>query len=131
MIDQKMSDLVAEWQGRAFQWGVSDCCQFARAAAWQLHGIVVDSPAYISERDALRAWRAKGGYHGLFRAAGLVQRRAHLAARRGDCVLVDVADRALFPQGLALVTGPAAHMPGAHGLVSVPRSAWREVWGVA
>jgi hypothetical protein len=37
----------------------------------------------------------------------------------------------LFAQGVALVTGLQAHMPGASGLVAVPRSAWVEVWGGA
>jgi hypothetical protein len=34
----------------------------------------------------------------------------------------------LFPLGLAVVTGVSAHMPGALGLVAVPRSAWVQAW---
>lgn len=135
-LDQRLAALLAEWSERAFQWGVTDCCQFARAAAWRLHGLAVDAPSYISEREAVRTLCAMGGFSGLLKLAGLQRRASLLSARRGDLVLVsmllpDGSQRAgLFPQGLALVTGVVAHMPGPVGLESVARSAWVEAWGV-
>lgn len=128
-LDQRLSALVGEWSARPFVWGMTDCCQFARAAAWQLHGLVVDSPAYISERDALRAFKRLGGYAGLLRSAGL-QQRPPAAARRGDFVLFAHDGPGLFAQGLAVVTGTHAHAPTATGLVALERGAWVECWGV-
>ena len=135
-LDARLAALLAEWSTRPFAWGQTDCCQFARAAAWRLHGLVVDSPAYINERQALRVFRDLGAFHGLLKSTGLRPLRHHMAARRGDFAIVRMPfenpDRpGLFPQGIALVTGLQAHMPGALGLVALPRAAWVEVWGGA
>lgn len=129
-LDQCLAALVAEWSARPFIWGVTDCCQFARAAAWRLHTIVVDAPAYISERDALRVFKRLGGYASILRGAGLQQRPLE-AARRGDFVLYAHEGPGLFTQGLALVTGTHAHAPTRLGLVALSRRAWVECWGVA
>jgi hypothetical protein len=69
-------------------------------------------------------------------AAGLRPLRHPMAARRGDFAIVvhafESAERPpLFAQGVALVTGLQAHMPGARGLVAVPRSAWVQAWAPA
>ena len=130
MIDQKIAALLSAWRKRPFEWGVSDCCQFARAAAWDLHGIAFDAPAYISERDAVRTLRHLGGYPGLLTAAGLVRRRAIIAARQGDFAIFAHEGPGLFDQGIALVTGTHAHAPTAVGLMSIPRGQWVECWGV-
>jgi len=135
-LDARLAALLAEWAARPFVWGQTDCCQFARAAAWRLHGLVIDSPAYINERHALRVFREMGGFPGLLKSAGLRPRRHTMAARRGDFAIVrqpfDNPGRpGLWPQGIALVTGLQAHQPGALGLVAVPRVAWLDVWGGA
>ena len=134
-MDARLQALLADWSARPFAWGQTDCCQFARAAAWALHGLAVDSPAYINARDALRALAALGGLAGLLRSAGLQPRERAAEARRGDIVTVGLPFASgesgggeLFPLGLAVVTGQAAHMPGALGLVTVPRSAWVQAW---
>ena len=131
MVDQKIATLLAEWRGRPFAWGTADCCQFARAAAWSLHQIAVDAPVYVSERDAVRALRKEGGYEGLLTRAGLVRRRALIAASVGDFVIFKHEGPGLFDQGVALVTGTHAHAPAHIGLISIPRAQWVEVWGVA
>jgi hypothetical protein len=131
-LDHKLSMLVAEWSARPFAWGTTDCCQFARAAAMALHGIVVPHPpAYTSEREALRTIRALGGYTGLLQSAGLVQRPTLASARRGDFVTFDHLEPGLFTEGLALVTGAEAHATTRIGLISVGRRQWLECWGVA
>lgn len=129
-LDQRLSALINEWSARPFAWGVTDCCQFARAAAFSLHGLVVDAPSYISERDALRTLARLGGYAGLLRRAGL-QPRPLAAARRGDFVLYRHEGPGLFEQGLAVVTGTHAHAPTRLGLIALDRSAWHECWGVS
>jgi hypothetical protein len=131
MFDQPIADLVAEWRGRPFDWGTSDCCQFARAAAWKLHGIAVDAPNYISERDAVRVLRRIGGYERLLASAGLVRRRAIIAATVGDFAIFRHEGPGLFDQGIALVTGTHAHAPTHTGLIAIPRAQWVECWGVA
>lgn len=128
-IDQQLAAIVAEWSARPFQWGVSDCCQFARSAAWALHGIAVDSPAYLSERSAVRALRERGGYEGLLRSAGLLPREL-VQARRGDFVLFHHGEPGLFSSGLALVTGTQAHAPTRIGLLGIDRRQWLQCWGV-
>ena len=130
-LDAGISALINEWSARPFAWGVTDCCQFARAAAWRLHGIAFDAPAYISERDAVRTLRRLGGYPGLLVQAGLHRRPALLAARRGDFVIFGHQGPGLFDQGIALVTGVNAHAPTLVGLSAIPRGQWVEAWGVA
>lgn len=129
-LDQTIADLVVDWSARPFAWGTADCCQFAREAAWRLHGLAVDAPAYVSERDAVRALRRLGGYTGLMIGAGLQRRRALIAARRGDFVIFSHEGPGLFDQGIALVTGELAHAPTAVGLLGIPRRQWVECWGV-
>lgn len=130
-LDQRLGALISEWSDRPFEWGISDCCQFARSAAWVLHGIAVDAPPYISERDAARALERMGGYEGLLTGAGLQRRRALLAARRGDFVIFQHDGPGLFPRGLALVTGTHAHAPTERGLISLPKTVWVDAWGAA
>lgn len=129
-IDTTIAALLEEWGARRFQWGLTDCCQFARAAAWRLHGIAVDTPAYINEREAVRALEGLGGYIGLMRLAKLHQRPVQ-AARRGDFAVFEHPGPGLFDRGLALVTGTHAHAPTTTGLIGIARGRWIEVWGVA
>lgn len=129
MMDVKIGQLLAQWRQRPFAWGTADCCQFAREAAWQLHGIAFEAPAYVSERDAVRTLRRLGGYPGLLTAAGLQRRRAIIAARQGDFVIFAHEGPGLFDQGIALVTGTHAHAPTAVGIMSIPRAQWVECWG--
>lgn len=127
-LDRDLSALVAEWSARPFQWGITDCCQFARAAAWTIHGVVVDSPAYISEREAFRVLGRLGGYAGLLRGAGFTGRPL-AAASRGDFVVFEHKGPGLFAHGLAVVTGTHAHAPTRLGLLALDRSLWLECWG--
>jgi hypothetical protein len=127
-LDRDLSALVAEWSARHFQWGVTDCCQFARAAAWRIHGVAVDSPPYISERDAARVLARLGGYAGLLRGAGFTG-RAPSAARRGDFVIFEHNAPGLFKTGMGVVTGSHAHAPTRIGLLAIDRGAWVECWG--
>jgi len=129
-LDQTLCALVAEWSARPFQWGITDCCQFARAAAWRVHGVVVDSPNYISEREARRVLDGLGGYAGLVRGAGFTTRPL-AAAARGDFVVFEHKGPGLFAHGLAVVTGTHAHAPTRLGLVAIERAAWLACYGPA
>lgn len=129
-MDRHIATLLNDWSAKPFAWGITDCCQFARAAAWQIHSVAVDSPPYISERDAVRTLARLGGYTGLLRSAGM-HSRPLAAARRGDFVLFDHKGGGLFPHGLALVTGLQAHAPGPCGLQAIERTHWLECWGPA
>jgi hypothetical protein len=128
-LDQRLAAFVAAWQSRTFAWGQSDCCQFAREAAQALHGLILQSPAYASERGAYRALRRFGGLTGLFQRHGLHERPLR-AARRGDFIVYQSAAGGLFAHGVALVTGPQAHAPSSSGLVCIDRAAWLQCWGV-
>ena len=129
-IDEKMAELFAEWQFRPFQWGKTDCCQFAARSVQFLHGITPPAtPPYCTRRAALRVVRGLGGYVGMMQSAGLVK-VATTAAQRGDIVIVKPgANDAIFGGTLALVTGTSAHTTGPHGLVAISRTSWLEVWG--
>lgn len=127
-LDQVLAALVTQWQARPFAWGTTDCCQFARAAAWEVHGVVVESPAYDSERSARRVLDSLGGYAGLLLRAGF-HARPLTAAARGDFVVFEHKGPGLFAHGLALVTGPQAHAPTRLGLVAINASAWLQCWG--
>ncbi len=129
-LDRDLCALVGEWSARPFQWGATDCCQFARAAAWQIHRVVVDTPAYISEREAARVLARLGGYAGALRQAGFAPREP-AAARRGDFVLFAHQGPGLFEQGLGVVTGTHAHAPTRIGLLAIERGAWVQCWGPA
>jgi hypothetical protein len=127
-MDQHMAALLAEWGARPFAWGTTDCCQFARAAAWQIHRVAVDAPAYNSERGARRVLDGMGGYAGLMHRAGF-HARPLAAARRGDFVVVEHKGPGLFLHGLGLVTGLQAHAPTRLGLLALDRTVWLECWG--
>jgi hypothetical protein len=129
-LDATISALVSEWSARPFVWGVTDCCQFARACAQRVHGIEMDPPEYTGEREALRTLRRMGGFAGLLGSAGL-QPRPVAQARRGDFVLFNHPGPGLFQSGLAMVTGTHAHAPTRIGLIAIERRAWLECWGVA
>lgn len=129
-MDRHISGLINEWSARPFCWGATDCCQFARAAAWQIHGVVVDAPAYTTEREARRTLDRLGGYAGLLRGAGM-RARPLSAARRGDFVVYEHKGPGLFMHGLALVTGLQAHAPTRLGLLALERSVWLACWGPA
>lgn len=129
-LDATLGALLADWQRRPFAWGTADCGAFAREAGWRLHGLVVDVPAYIGERDALRTLQRLGGWAGVLRAAGLQPREPVASAQRGDFVLWRCGDAgSVFGEGLALVTGVDAAAPGPVGLVSVSRGWWSSAWG--
>jgi hypothetical protein len=126
MIDQKLEALLYDWQRRPFVLGTNDCCQFARAAAWSLHTVLVEHEPYTTDRQALRVLGALGGYRGLLA-------RTHRpvptgAAQRGDIVILP--GKAPYREALGVVTGIHAHTTGHYGLVEVPRSKWIECWRV-
>ena len=74
---------------------------------------------------------AKSRLEGLLTRAGLVRRRALMAASVGDFVIFKHEGPGLFDCGIALVTGTHAHAPAHVGLMSIPRGQWVEAWGVA
>lgn len=126
MIDQQLESLLQDWQRRPFQLGTTDCCQFARAAAWALHTVLVDHDPYSTDRQAMRVLGALGGYRGLL--ACTHRPVATGAAQRGDIVIIP--GKAPYKEALAVVTGIKAHTTGPYGLVEVPRNQWIECWRV-
>ena len=129
-MDEKLAALWADWEKRPFQWGAADCTTFARDAVFRVHGIVVDCPVYINERDALRLLSDH------FRGWCLALRNAGFelvgslpgVARRGDLVLYESEAPGLFPNGLAVCFGGKAYCPGESGLAEIPPAQWRQVW---
>lgn len=129
-LDQRISQLLAEWAERPFAWGQTDCCQFARAAFLKIHGVDLIPPAYTTEKQALRALKALGGYAGLL-SSNKLQQRPILAARRGDFLIIAHKAAGFFDAGLAVCTGLQAHSTTKRGLIEVGREHWQECWGVA
>lgn len=125
-LDARLQTLLTAWRARAFVWGVADCCQFARAALVQIHGVPADrlpDPLYTSEADALAHLESLGGIPGLIARADLAVRDDLADAQRGDLVLI--AAPAPWAGALAVVGGQFAHLPGPLGLRAVPRRHWR------
>jgi hypothetical protein len=127
LMDQKLAALFDAWRARPFAWGCADCTTFARDAAWRLHGLVVDVPAYVNEREAVRllADHYRGWSAALQRAGFVVVDRAPL---RGDLVMYESTAPGLFAQGLAVCFGAQAFAPGAAGLLPVPAQQWVQTW---
>jgi hypothetical protein len=126
-MDQKLAALFDAWRARPFAWGSADCTTFARDAAWRLHGLAVDVPAYVNERQALRT--LADHYRGWTRAlqgAGFV--RVNRAPVRGDLVVYDSAAPSFFAMGLAVCFGAQAFAPSATGLAPVPAGQWLQTW---
>jgi hypothetical protein len=129
-IDERLCELWQAWRDKPFQWGTADCTVFARDAAWRLHGLVVDVPPYVSEREAARLLADHFGcWQGALRRAGFeLQGSLAAMARRGDLVVYDSERPGLFSTGLAVVFGDKAYCPSEAGLAAVPRSQWLQVW---
>lgn len=128
-LDERLAALVQQWRGRAFAWGVVDCCQFARAALVQIHGVPADrlpDPVYTNPTDALAHWQRLGGFDSLATTAGLCAVNVARAAR-GDLVLVPALPKQFKGHALAVVVGQTALLPGAEGL----RAVHRRFWGAA
>ncbi len=127
-IDLQIAGLLAEYQRAPFQWGTVDCCQFVRAALRVTTGRDIPIRPYKTERGALRALAALGGYDGAMRAYGAEPLERPLLAQRGDVVLVPAPG--LFEGALALCTGLAAHAAGPDGLSAIVQSKWLRAWRV-
>lgn len=129
-IDERLCELWAAWRDKPFQWGSADCSTFARDAAWRLHGLVVDVPPYVNERDAVRLLADHFGswVRALRRAGFEFQGSLPAMARRGDLVVYSSEAPGLFSTGLAVVFGDKAYCPSAAGLAPVPQAQWLQVW---
>ena len=126
-MDMALAKLYAAWRDRPFQWGSADCTVFARDAAWRLHGLVVDVPAYINERQALRLLVDHFcGWAAALQRAGFV--RVDRAPVRGDLVIYESAAPGLFANGVAVCFGDRAFCPSATGLAAVPAEQWCQTW---
>lgn len=124
-LDTRMQQLIDDWQRRPYLIGTTDCCQLARAAVWQLYGVLVDHPDYNTERQALRLLASVGGYRGLL-AVTHTALPGTMDAARGDIAIIQ--GRAPYHEALAVVTGTHAHTTAPYGLLAVPRSEWVQVW---
>lgn len=128
-IDTVLAELLARHMHTPFSWGVHDCCQFVRAALRVLVGRDIAIRRYTTERGAVRALAALGGYEGAMHAYGAEPLAGPLLAQRGDVVLV-AAPAGLFDGALAVCTGVAAHAVGPAGLAAVPQAQWLRAWRV-
>jgi hypothetical protein len=131
LMDEKLEQFLKLWKNKPFKWGRVDCCQFAADAMLSLHGHPVLLPKYQTERAAIRAIQALGGYGPAMQNAGLKQRPSALQAMRGDVVVVRHRAGGYFPDALAICTGDKAHTTGPHGLVDIHQRDWLSAWGVA
>lgn len=127
-IDTQLAGLLAEYQRAPFAWGKFDCCQFVRAALRVTAGRDIEIRAYRTERGAVRALAALGGYDGAMQAYGAQRLASPLLAQRGDVVMLRAVGP--FEGALALCTGQAAHAVGPNGLAAVPQSEWLRAWRV-
>jgi hypothetical protein len=127
-IDTQIAQILGSHAGAPFAWGKHDCCQFVRDALRTLTGRDISIKSYDTERGAVRALHALGGYDGAMAAYEAKPLASPLLAQRGDVVLVEVLG--LFDGALALCTGIAAHAVCADGLEAVPQAQWLRAWRV-
>lgn len=126
-FDERLAAFYAAWQERPFAWGQADCCQFAKQALQAIHGRhVAIAPAYASQQEALQAVQSLGGFAGILRSAGLVERAKASMAARGDVLIVTGA--LPFRRALAVCIDGRAFAPGKFGLMEVKRRHWRSAW---
>ena len=105
--------LIEEAQGRRFEWGAWDCCQFAARDVEAVTGRDPRElfPPYTSEAEAESIIAECGGMQELITRA-LGESVQPSRAMRGDIVLCDMG-RGLQP---AVCTGVYCVAPGARGL---------------
>ncbi len=128
-FDERLAAFFAAWRERPFEWAAADCCQFAKAAVREIHGLHVPiAPVYRDAKEALQAVRSLGGFEGILQAAGLVPRPAAALAARGDVLIVTGA--LPFRRAMALCIDGRAFAPGKAGLIEVKRRHWHSAWGV-
>ena len=107
-----LADEIERWRAYQFQWGTTDCCQFAGAAQYRITGVDRRSifGCYESEFGAARILAEYGGMQGLLTAAWGEPKSVAMAGR-GDVVMCE------FGQGLqpAVVIGVCCVAPSIHG----------------
>ena len=109
-----MSRSVEVWralnaiESRSFQYGSTDCCQFAREIVQQITGREIEAPTYGSESEADDIVEGFGGYQKMISAL-LDQEPSPIdSLRTGDPVLLEVGGQpivgVMFANGVALKT---------------------------
>ena len=119
--------LVELRAGMPFAWGYHDCCAFAADAVKAMTGIdpMDDLRGYHSRETAEAILAEQGGLEAAV-TARLGEPVGTAQARRGDVVLVDVANVSV----LGICLGDFAAAPGHCGLVWYDRAFWRAAWRV-
>lgn len=118
---------VEEWRYRPFEWGVSDCCQFAADVVLALTGTDHRAafPQYGSREEAEAIIAQHGGMVGLLSSV-LGEAKPVARAMRGDVIAADFGDG--IAAGICL--GVHSCAPGARGLIFRPTLSAVAAWGV-
>lgn len=118
---------IDEWRARSFDWGASDCCQFAADIVLALTGIDhrASFSMYASREEAESILAQHGGMAGLISSA-LGESKAVAFAGRGDVVAADFGDG--IAAGICL--GAQCCAPGKRGLVFRPTVQAVAAWSV-
>lgn len=118
---------VEEWRARPFEFGNSDCLQFAGDVVLALTGVDYRQqfPVYLSEQAAEQILDAAGGLAGILtKCLGKPKPIAH--AMRGDLVLAEFANGPVP----AVCLGVMCCAPSERGLLFQPTAIARLAWSV-
>lgn len=106
--EARLRGLIADYRGRRFEWGVTDCGTFA-LDAWRAMTLddppIVDTWSTITEAATLL--HDHGGVEGLASRWFASDPVAGLNARRGDVVSFDASRTGLGERGLGVSVGPS------------------------
>jgi hypothetical protein len=121
----KMWETIEAHEGRAFAWGVDDCCLFAARvydAMHDTHHAEALAARYHDEASALEYIETQGGIGpAVCEYLGEMRRTRPM---RGDVVLVENAGREM----LGICTGRAVAALGPDGPVTLPKASVMGVW---
>lgn len=124
MRAQKLLRVAGEWRARPFEYGVADCCQFARHLVREMTGEDYGAEwTYGSEEEADRIIAHHGGLEGLIsRYLGPPVERDKL--RIGDLCLVNVPGAEL----MGARSGTGAFVVSSRGVMVVGESRIHRGW---
>lgn len=131
-MDEKINQILKEWESRPFKWGAADCCQFVWDASAFLTGIKMPISPYNTERGAIRVLKNMGGYDAALQLHGYESLQSPLLAQRGDIVAWVSSDKKnAFKAGLGLCVGQFVCAKSKSGLVFIDQTSWLKAWRFA
>lgn len=124
---ERLIDVIAAHESRAFEWGKDDCCLFVARAVDAMTGSDLEArlnSEYDDEYSALRLIATHGDLAGA--VSHFLGQPADTYAGRGDVVLLAGGEG----DALGICIGPHIVAMGPDGLRRLPRGEIKAVWRV-